>query len=371
MYARPVNPRDAGATQPSRGGSPPGRKSVLRDWIESAKDLILSVGHLRIPLLALMVLTFLGTIGYCVLLSVDPIDGFYQAVITLSTVGFREIKPFDHKTMIFTSLLILVGVGTVFYTITLLAATVVEGDLRRQFRRRLMMRRIEGLEQHYVICGFGRVGESIARDFLDRREDFVVIDAAQEVVERAQDLGCLAVRGDAADERTLRMAGVDRARALLAATDSDPTNIYITLTAKNLNSAIYVVARSAGEISDEKLRLAGADRVVSPYAIGGRRMVLSALQPMITDFIDVLSAGRQGEMILAELEVTSGSPLDGVPLSEAFTQAPSTKVMGVRKQEGRLVVGPAANEVLRAGDIVIVLAVEAEIEHLDTRRKRR
>ena len=365
-----MNPRDDGALQHPRGGAPPGRLSVVRDWLAGAKDLALSLEHVRVPILFLIGLTLLGTIGYCLLLSVDPIDGFYQAVITLSTVGYREIAPFDHKTKIFTTLLILVGVGTVFYTITLLAATVVEGDLRRRFRRRLMMRRIEGLEKHYVICGFGRVGEAIAREFLDRHEDFVVIDAAQEAVERAEALGCLAVRGDSSDERALRSAGVDRARALLAATDSDPTNIYITLTAKSLNPALYVIARSAGAISEEKLRLAGADRVVSPYAIGGRRMVLSAVQPMITDFIDVLAAGRQGESLLAELEILAGSSLEGAALADAFTEAPSTKVLGIRRQEGGLVVGPGGQEVLRAGDIVIVLADEAEIERLDARRRR-
>ncbi len=371
MYARPVNPRDDGASQQSRGAPPPGPFSAARDWLVSAKDVALSLEHLRLPLALLFVLTVLGTAGYCLLLSVDPIDGFYQAVTTLSTVGFREIKPFDHGTKIFTILLILVGVGTVFYTITLLAATVVEGDLRRRFRRRVMMRRIEGLEKHYVICGFGRVGESIAREFLERREDFVVIDAAQEAVERAEALGCLVVRGDAAAEDALRSAGVDRARSLLAATDSDPTNIYITLTAKSVNPSLYVIARSAGAISEEKLRLAGADRVVSPYAIGGRRMVLSALQPMITDFIDVLAAGRHGDLILAELEVCAGSSLEGSALADAFTEAPSTKVLGVRKSEGGLVVGPGGGEVLRAGDIVIVLADETEIERLDTRRWRR
>jgi len=355
----------------SRGGPRAGPLSVARDWLAGARDLFLSLEHLRVPLLLLLALTLLGTAGYCLLLSVDPIDGLYQAVTTLSTVGFRELKPFDHRTKIFTILLILLGVGTVFYTITLLAATVVEGDLRRQFRRRLMMRRIEGIEKHFVICGFGRVGETIARDFLERREDFVVIDAAREAVDRAEALGCLAVLGDASDERVLRAAGADRARSLLAATDSDPANIYITLTAKNVNPSLYVIARSAGEINEDKLRLAGADRVVSPYAIGGRRMVLSALQPMITDFIDVLAAGRHGEMILAELEVLAGSSLEGSALADAFVDAPSTKVLGVRKQDGGLVVGPGGREILRAGDIVIVLAEEGEIERLDARRWRR
>ena len=365
-----MNPRDDGASQESRGGLP-FALAAPRRWLRHAADLFLSLEHVRVPLLVLLGLTLIASVAYCVLLGVGPVDGFYQASTTLSTVGFREVRPFDNRTKLFTSVLILLGVGTVFYTITLLAATVVEGDLRRNFRRRVTRRRMEGMEKHHVICGFGRVGEAIAREFLNRRVEFVVIDADREALDRAEAIGCHALQGDATGEEVLRRAGADRARCLLAATDSDPKNIYITLTAKNLNPSIYVIARSAGAVSEEKLRLAGADRVVSPYAIGGRRMVLSALQPMITDFIDVLSAGRHGELILAELEVASGSSLEGAALSEAFAEAPSTKVLGVSHEGGGLVVGPAGKELLRAGDIVIVLADEGEIGRLDANRRQR
>ena len=333
-------------------------------------DLVLSIEHLRLPLALLAGLIVIGTGGYHWLLSMSWLDGLYQAVTTLSTVGFHEVKPFDSPTKLFTIGLIIVGVGTVFYTLTLLVATVVEGDLRKHYGRRIMNRVIQAMERHFVVCGFGRVGEEITREFQERGAEFLVIDVAAESIERAERLGCPTVQGDAADEQILRQAGIDRARCLLVATDSDQVNVYITLTAKNLNPSLYVIARSAGAFSEEKLRLAGADRVVSPYAIGGRRMVISALQPMMTDFIDTLVAGRQGDLILAELEITKDSPLVGAALSDCFAKAPSTKVLGVRHSEGSLVVGPKGDERLRAGDIVIVLAEEDEIARLGGRRNK-
>ncbi len=387
VYSRPVSPREdnrpaevrtsptSSPSAPSRGPRPPAEaprrltvRSFHRRWWQNAVDLVLSIEHLRLPLALLAGLIVIGTGGYHWLLSVSWLDGLYQAVTTLSTVGFHEVKPFDSPTKLFTIVLIIFGVGTVFYTLTLLVATVVEGDLRERYGRRLMNRVIQAMERHFVVCGFGRVGEEITREFRERGAEFVVIDAAAESIERAARLGCPTVQGDAADEQVLRQAGIDRARCLLVATDSDQTNVYITLTAKNLNPSLYVIARSAGAFSEEKLRLAGADRVVSPYAISGRRMVISALQPMMTDFIDTLVAGRQGDLILAELEITEESPLIGAALSDCFAKAPSTKVLGVRHAEGKLVVGPKGDERLRSGDIVIVLAEEGEIARLAGRR---
>jgi voltage-gated potassium channel len=387
MYARPVSPRES--TRPAQVHTSstfvpqaplPGSRSPARDhqrsngylfhrrWWQYAADLVFSIDHLRLPLALLAGLILVGTGGYHWLLAVSWLDGLYQAVTTLSTVGFHEVKPFDPPTKLFTIALIIFGVGTVFYTLTLLVATVVEGDLRERYGRRIMNRVIQAMERHLVVCGFGRVGEEITREFRERGADFVVIDSAAQSIERAARFGCPTVHGDAADEQILRQAGIDRARCLLVATDSDQTNVYITLTAKNLNPSLYVIARSAGPFSDEKLRLAGADRVVSPYAISGRRMVISALQPMMTDFIDTLVAGRQGDLLLAELEITAGSPLEGSTLTECFSKAPSTKVLGVRHAEGALVVGPKGDEQLLAGDIVIVLAEEGEIARLAGRR---
>lgn len=336
--------------------------------MRNAVDLVLSLEHLAFPIALLAALTVVGTVGYVLLLDLDVLDGLYQALTTLSTVGFEELVPFTHAAKVFTIFLIITGVGTVFYTLTLLVATVVEGDLRRNYERRRMMRRIDAMKKHFVICGYGRVGREIARGFAERGTELVVVDPDPEAVRAAEQDGFPVVSGSAADEGALVAAGIGSARALLAAANSDAVNVYIALTAKKLRPDLYVIARSEMPASEEKLRLAGVDRVVSPHALSGRRMMLTALQPLITDFVDTLAAGRHGELILAELEVHEGSVLDGLTLADGFRSAPDTTVLGVRRGDGQLVVGPRGDTRLAAGDIVIVLAAEAQIEKLHAPR---
>lgn len=326
--------------------------------------VLLALEHLRLPVILLVVLSAAGTAGYAWLLDLSLLDALYQALTTLSTVGFEELVPFTPAAKIFTVVLIITGVGTVFYTLTLLVATVVEGDLRTTYRRRLMLRRIESMRDHYVICGFGRVGEEIAKGFDERGTEFVVVDPDPEAVEKAVGLGYPTVQGSGTDEAVLVTAGVERAHSLLAAANSDAQNVYIALTAKKIRPGLHVVARSEVPASEDKLRLAGVDRVVSPHAISGRRMMLAAVQPLITDFVDSLATGRHGEQILAEIEVRPGSVLDGVTLAEAFAGAPGTTVLGVRTGDGRLKVGPRGDARLEGGDTVIVLAAEEQIARL-------
>jgi voltage-gated potassium channel len=339
-----------------------------RRWARHALDLVLATEHLRRPLLLVFFLVIGATLGYMALLDLDFVDGLYQALNTLSTIGFREVAPFTTGAKIFTCFLIITGVGTLAYTLTLLVATVVEGEFRRNLRRRMMMRRIEAMSGHAVICGFGRVGAEIAHGFHERGKDFVVIDPDPAAVAAALERGYPVVPGSASDEPVLRAAGIERAASLLAAANSDAQNVWVVLTARKLGPNLFIVARSEVPSSDEKLRLAGADRVVSPHAISGRRMMLSAIQPLITDFVDTLAAGRNGEQILAELEVTPGSPLDGVTLARAFADAPGTTVLGIRHGDGRLQVGPRGETSLIVGDTVMVLADEAQIARLHGKR---
>lgn len=334
-----------------------GMRRTLTDFLRAAS-------HIVVPLILLLILTVGGGLGYHFLLGLGPLDAFYQSVTTLSTVGFHELSPFDDATKIFTIVLIILGVGTVFYTLTLVVATVVEGELRTRFRSRNMQRKIDGLSGHYVICGFGRVGEEVARGLGERNAPFVVVDRDAEAVSLAQARGYLTVAGSVTEESVLREAGVERAKSLIATTNSDAVNTYVALTAKSLQTEIYVVARSEVPGSAQKLRLAGADQVISPHAISGRRMMLSAVQPLMTDFMDTLSAGRLGEQVLAEFNVTSASPLNGARLAEAFVDAPSIRVLGIRCTDGEIIVGPQGSQVLSEGDMVILLADEDQIARL-------
>ena len=317
--------------------------------------------RLQGALLLLFAAMAMGTVGYWVIEDYSLVDAFYQTIITLSTVGFDEIQPFSTAGKIFTSFLILFGVGTVLYTLTLIVQEAVESDVRSQLYLRREHMQIEELEGHAIICGFGRVGMEIAREFRERGLDFVVIDDMAAQVDIARGFGYLVLEGDATEDRILNQAGITRAKTLLAASDSDSGNTFITLAAKSINPSCLIVARAAAPHNEEKLKLAGADRVISLYQIGGRRMVLSALQPMAMDFMDTLASGRHGDLVLAEFEVSEQNGLSNSTCGDMLRGTNGATLLGVRRANGELIVGPPDDSVLRTGDIVIALAEEEDI----------
>jgi voltage-gated potassium channel len=320
--------------------------------------------RLLVAALLLPSLLVFGVAGYMLIEGWSFLDALYMTVTAVTTVGFREVQPLSDGGRIFTIFLILFGVGVAFYILTTLVATVVEGDLGLALGVRRMKGRIEALSEHYILCGFGRVGEEIAREFADRKVPFVIIESVPESLERARKKRYLIIEGDAATDATLLEAGIKRARCLLAASDSDSGNTYIVLAAKALNSRLFVVARAGQPISEERVRRAGAERVISPYSIGGRRMALSALQPLVLDFIDTLAAGRHGEQILAEIEVTQESGLAGLTIEGCFIHSPGTIVLALQKATGPIQVGPRPTTVLEVGDRVMVLGDEEDLEAL-------
>ncbi|HLB24163.1 MAG TPA: potassium channel family protein, partial [Dehalococcoidia bacterium] len=246
-------------------------------------------------------LTF-GTAGYMAIERWSFFDALFMTVTTVTTVGYREVRPLDTEGRIFTILLVLFGVGTAFYLLTTFVAFVIEGDLGAALGLTRMKSRIEQLSDHYILCGFGRVGEEIAREFAERGLPFVVVENNPDTTPHAVEAGYLLVEGDATSDEMLEQAGVRRAKVLLAASDSDSGNTYITLTAKALNPDIFVVARAGKRGSESRAVRAGADRVISPYVLSGRRMALSAIQPNMVDFIETLAI-RNADQILAEIEV--------------------------------------------------------------------
>ena len=320
--------------------------------------------RLLVAALLLSALVVLGVAGFMLIEGWSFLDALYMTVTTITTVGFEEVQPLSDGGRIFTVFLILFGVGVAFYILTTLVATVVEGDLGLALGVRRMKGRIEALRDHHILCGFGRVGEEIAREFTDRKIPFVIVESVPESLERARKKGYLFVEGDAATDATLLEAGIRRARCLLAASDSDAGNTYIVLTAKALNPRLFVVARAGQPVSEERVRRAGANRVISPYSIGGRRMALSALQPLVLDFIDTLAAGRHGEQILAEIAVTDESGLAGLTIDGCFISCPGATVLALQKPTSPIQVGPRPTTVLEVGDRLMVLGDEEDLEAL-------
>jgi voltage-gated potassium channel len=322
---------------------------------------IATAGALFLALLAF------GVVGYALIEGWSFLDALYMTVTTVSTVGFREVKPLSTGGQIFTLFLIVFGVGVFFYAFTAVVQIAVEGEVGRLLGVTRMKARIGGLKGHYILCGFGRVGEEIARELKARGTPFVIVDSNPEALERARRYSYLLVEGDATSDVTLQEAGIGRAVCLLAAADSDSGNTYITLTARALNPEIFIVARVGQPADESKLKRAGADRVISPYLLAGRRMVLSALQPLMLDFVDTLARGRHGEQMLAELEVTEDSCLAAVPVREVHSLCPSATILGVQKEDGRLIVTPRPDEVLVVGDRLMVFGEEEELERLSRR----
>ncbi len=325
--------------------------------------------RLAAGVVAFFALLAFGVVGFMAIEGWSFLDALYMTVTTVTTVGFREVQPLTTGGRVFTIFVILFGVGVALYLLTTIVQAVVEGELAQALGVRRMQARIEALRDHYILCGFGRVGEEIARELVERGVPLVIVESNPEAVGRAELHDIPLIEGDATQDAILERAGIERARALLAASDSDAGNTYITLTAKALKPDLYVVARVGQPASESRARRAGADRVISPYSLAGRRMALSALQPLMVDFIDVLASGRQSEQILAELVVSDESVIVRRPLQEALRSCGATTLLAIQHPDGEVLVGPSGAYVLRAGDRLMLLSSEADMEELGRTRE--
>jgi len=295
-----------------------------------------------------------GVIGYMVLEDWPFLDALYMTVTTFTTVGFREVRPLDDAGRIFTLTVIAIGVGLVLITVALAAQWVIEGEWGERTRRRRMQRRIDDLSEHYLVCAYGRVGRAIAREFEAEGVPFVVIDPKEDLEERMTQDGVLFLIADPSEEGVLLHAGVQRARGLVCAVDSDATNVYIALMARSLNPDLFIVARASERGSDVRLLKAGADRVVSPFVSSGRHMALVALRPRAADVVEVESAGASS-LRLEELRVEAGSPTAGRTIADAMGTTP---VLAIRHPGGQISANPRADHVLQPGDLVLMIGEE-------------
>lgn len=303
-----------------------------------------------------------GTAGYMLIEGWSLLDAMYQTVTTLSTVGFREVHDLSDGGRIFTMALIVCGVGAMLYTVTAVAESLIEGGVLDALGVRRRHAQMERMHDHVVLCGAGRVGLEIAHELASHEASFVVVDPSAEAAEAVRRAGYSFLPGDGSDESVLRETGIERASVLIAAVDNDAINTFITLTARALNPHIFIVARADAPSTEARLRQAGADRVISPLAVGGRRMALSALRPAIVDFMDTL-LGRGHETILAEIQVQGASKLAGAEIGSALGAYPSVRALALQGAEG-LVVGPGDNVVLAGGMRLFVVGLQGEVEAL-------
>ena len=307
-----------------------------------------------------------GTFGYMLIEHWRPLDALYMTVITLSTVGFTEVHPLSDAGHLFTIALIAVGVSTAAYAVGAIGEYVVGGRLSGTLRRQRMQHDIDRLTGHYIVCGYGRVGRQVLEELAARDLVAVVIEPSDAVL-ADQDAGPARIRGDATDDGALRSAGIDRAAGLVAVAGDDATNIVIVLSARALNPDLLIVARASQPESEDKLRRAGATHVISPYRIGGQRIVTQLLHPRLTDFLDLVMHHRTLELWLEEITVAADSPAAGRALSETSFWGPAgVRILAVAHGTGQPQPNPTGSLRLEPGDVLIALGT---LEQLATARR--
>jgi voltage-gated potassium channel len=303
-----------------------------------------------VALLLLGVMAY-GTVGFMVVERWSFADSLFMTVVTLSTVGFQEVRPLTGAGEIFTITLIGLGVGIALVAISLIAQLVAEAEVTDRRGRKKMQRRIEGMRDHYIVCAYGRVGRAVARELEAAGVEFVVIDPLETVQERMIADGVAYMTEDPSLEPVLSKAGVERARGLFCAVDSDATNVYITLMARSLNPDIMIVARASEPGSAARLERAGANRVVSPFVSSGRHMAIMGLRPEVLDALDSGSRALSS-MEVEERLVDENSPFTGRSLSDVDIGAP---VLALRRADGSVIPNPSGDQRLGVGDVVLVL----------------
>jgi voltage-gated potassium channel len=326
----------------------------------------------RTPLLtaaiALAGLCAIGTLGYMTIVGLGFTDALYMTVITLTTVGYREVGSLGPSGQYFTMALLVSGFGVVIYSGTLLARDLIEGELQRGFGRRRVQRAIAKVTGHVIVCGYGRMGRMVCRELLAKPAEFVVIDRDAEALRLAEADGHLCIVGDATEDTVLETAGIRRARGLVSALSTDADNVYVVLSARELNAELVIVARAEDDRSERKLLHAGATRVVSPYAIGGHRMAHALLRPTVLDVIDLATHSHGLELQIEEVQVTPGSFCDGMTLqTSGLRQAAGLIVIAVRKPDAETAFNPAPDLPLAAGDRLVLMGQAGALREVERR----
>ena len=326
-------------------------------------------GILRGPRLAGALLVAIlagGTAGYMLIEGWNVWDALYMTVTTVATVGYGEIHPLSPRGRLFTVVLIFGGVGTAFYTVTLLATLVVEGGLHQRFERRRAARMLEQIKDHFIVCGYGRIGSIIAAELHQQGVPLAVIERDPERVRQAIDRGWLALEADASREEVLARAGIHRARGLITAVGTDAENVFTVLTARVMRPDLFIIARVESDDAEHKLRRAGADRVISPYQIGATQMVQTALRPAVVDFFHLATSSERLDLSMEQVHIKDDSALANRSIVDAgIRQRFGVIIVGIKRAGGTMEFNPAPEAIMRAGDELVVLGRTESVKALE------
>jgi len=315
-----------------------------------------------------IVLLAIGTLGYVLIDNWPVMDALYMTVITLTTVGYGEIRDISNAGRLFTIFLIIMGVGFYLYVVSYIIQFLVEGRIREVLGRRRLEQQINRLNNHYIVCGYGRIGRVLCRYLVQKYLDVVVIEKNLDRIPVIDEDGVLYIIGDATEEATMVRAGIDRAKGLLTVLATDAANVFLVLTARQHNPDVFIVARAEMNATKNTLLAAGADKVISPYDLGARRMAHAILRPTVIHFLELAFADDQTDIQLEEFTVGSKSTLAGVKLMDSnIRQDMNLIIISIKKSDGNMIFNPAADYLFTEGDIVIAVGENRNLMKLERR----
>lgn len=307
-----------------------------------------------------------GTIGFMVVEGYPAFDAFYMTLITVATVGYMEIHPLSHAGRVFNSFLILFGVSAVFFGVGALTQTIIELELQDTLGKRRRKRVIDGLKDHYIICGFGRVGRHAAFELQRTGVPFVIIDRSEPRAEMARQAGMHVIVADSTRDESLRQAGILRARGLVSALATDADNVFVILSAKTLNPKLTVVTRASEEEAEQKLRLAGADTVFAPFSMAGHRLAQALVRPHVSTFLDFATTAMGLDVAIEQVEVARSSEVIAKSLKELhLSRDYGVIVMAIKKAGGEMLFNPPAESTIAAGDYLIAMGAIENLQRLE------
>jgi voltage-gated potassium channel len=323
--------------------------------------------HRTLFVATILLLTLgIGTVGFSLIEGWGTFEAFYMTLMTITTVGYQELHRLSHTGRVFNSFVIFFGVSTMFFAVGAMTQTIIELELADRYGRRRNKRMISQLHDHFLVCGFGRVGRNASYELQHANAPFLVIDRSAERVARASDAGMLAIVADATNDEDLRKAGVLRARGLIAALPSDAENLFIILSAKTLNAHLIVVARASEEQNEDKFRRAGASTVFAPYTMAGRRLADSLLRPHVVEFLEFTTSLVGPNIKMEQVCVGSLNKFLSRALASMLSDiGTNVIVLAVRRSDGQMVFKPSADFNVAAGDFLIVLGEKPDLSKLE------
>jgi voltage-gated potassium channel len=318
--------------------------------------------------LAIVSTLLVGSVGFVVIERYPPFDAFYMTLITIATVGYSEVHPLSTAGRVFNSVLIFFGVSLLFLAIGLISQAVIKLELGEYFGKRRTKRMIDKLENHYVVCGYGRVGKGAAWELQQAGAPFIIVDRDPEKVESAMRTGMLAVAADSTLDQTLLDIGISRARGLIAALATDADNLFLILSAKTLNPKLKVAARAGEEEAEAKLRRAGADTVFAPYTNAGHRLAQSLIRPHVSQFLDFTTKSMGLDVIIEQIRVAEGGEFASTSLKQMqIRRDTGVIVLAIRRASGEMVFNPPADAVIQGGDHLVVMGEQEDLRKLEER----